>query len=61
VDHVDVHIIGVEVLQALFDRGHHPLAAAVTEIRRLFIAYTELGHHDRLLAARAEGFRQRPL
>ena len=61
VDHVDVHVVSIEVLQALLDRGHDPLTAAVTEVRRLFIAYAELGHHGRLLAARTQSFRQRPL
>ena len=61
VDEIDIDIVGIERLEALFDRLHHALAAAVAVVRQIRISDAELGRDDSFLAPRSERFGQRLL
>src|SRR5262249_28269169 len=61
VDHIHVHVVSIEILHALLDRGYDTLAATVTELRRFFVTDAELRHDECFLAAITEGLRQRSL
>src|SRR5262249_20922766 len=52
---IDVDIVRLEVPQALLNRDHEALSAAVTPVGSLGVANTEFGHNRDLLPARPKG------
>ncbi len=51
---IDVDVIGFEIAQALFERGHDALPAAVAAVGRLRVADADLGDEADIAPARPE-------
>src|SRR5215469_332729 len=61
VNQIHVDVVGVEILETLLDRLHHPLAGAAAVVGGVRIADTKLGRDHYFLAARAERLGERLL